>query len=626
MLARVTAGADGRFELRPVEPLPDGAVEVHAVAIDAAGNVSAASDSLALTIDTTAPASPTLAGPGTAPVAEARPMLRGTAEPGAVVELRRGDTALARVTAGADGRFELRPDLALPEGAVEVHAVAIDAAGNVSAASGTLSLTIDTKAPASPTLMPPQGGGEGSSVINHVPTFEVRAVEADAKVELLRDGSVVANRIGPGMIADLGPVTDGRHNYASRQIDAAGNAGPIGPALTITIDTVAPSVTASLLATDDTGIKGDGRTAVTRPRLAGVAEAGASVELLDRDGAVIARTAADANDGTFRFLVPAVLPTGSAAFGVRATDAAGNVGALTTLHLSILAPPPGDYDGDRLTDFGIYHVETATASGRFDVELSSGGRFSRPVGDRSDIPIVGDYDGDGVSDIGVYRRGTVDMMGRFIVQLSSGGVLDVAFGGAGDLPVAGDYDGDGRTDLAVYGYSPLDGYSRFAIRPSSDPCHGYPVAFGGAGDLPVAGDYDGDGRPTSPSTATAPSTAIPASPSGPPPTRATATPSPSAAPATCPSPATTTATAAPTSPSTATAPSTATPASPSGPPPTRATATPSPSAAPATCPSPATTTATAAPTSPSTATAPSTATPASPSGPPPIRAGRSSIR
>ena len=166
------------------------------MAIDAAGNVSAASATLTLTIDTTAPAMPTLVGPGTAPVAEARPTLRGTAEPGSVVELRRGDTALARVTAGADGRFELRPDEPLPDGAAEVHAVAIDAAGNVSAASDSLALTIDTTAPASPTLV-----GPGAA-----PVAEARpALRGGAE-----PGSVVELRRGDTALARVTAGADGR--------------------------------------------------------------------------------------------------------------------------------------------------------------------------------------------------------------------------------------------------------------------------------------------------------------------------------------------------------------------------------------------------------------------------------
>ena len=76
-------------------------------------------------------------------------VLRGTAEAGSTVILSDKDTAVATVTAGADGAWSADLRTApLADGTHRFTATATDAAGNTGAASAALSLTVDATAPA----------------------------------------------------------------------------------------------------------------------------------------------------------------------------------------------------------------------------------------------------------------------------------------------------------------------------------------------------------------------------------------------------------------------------------------------------------------------------------------------
>ncbi|MEO0247772.1 MAG: Ig-like domain-containing protein [candidate division WOR-3 bacterium] len=71
--------------------------------------------------------------------------ITGNAEAGSTVKLYKGDTELGSGTAGNDGKFSI--DITLSEGTHQIVAKAIDEAGNVSEASGALTITVDTTAP-----------------------------------------------------------------------------------------------------------------------------------------------------------------------------------------------------------------------------------------------------------------------------------------------------------------------------------------------------------------------------------------------------------------------------------------------------------------------------------------------
>ena len=77
--------------------LADNSYTLTVKATDAAGNESAASSSLALTIDTQAPSTPVITT-DTVLTKINTPVIQGTAEAGSTVELFNGDTSLEPIT------------------------------------------------------------------------------------------------------------------------------------------------------------------------------------------------------------------------------------------------------------------------------------------------------------------------------------------------------------------------------------------------------------------------------------------------------------------------------------------------------------------------------------------------
>src|SRR5262249_37752184 len=119
---------------------------------------SAASSTLNVTIDTVAPVVPTIAsystdsnvvGDGNTNNNTLR--LTGTTEANATVKVFDGANLLGSVTANGAGAWSFTT-AALSNGAHSLTATAMDVAGNTSAASSALNVTIDTVAPASPTI------------------------------------------------------------------------------------------------------------------------------------------------------------------------------------------------------------------------------------------------------------------------------------------------------------------------------------------------------------------------------------------------------------------------------------------------------------------------------------------
>ncbi|WP_336174987.1 Ig-like domain-containing protein, partial [Alloalcanivorax xenomutans] len=166
----VEADADGNWSVTPDAPLADG-TEVSVTATDEAGNTS---DPVTTTVDenlndTTPPAAPTIAevvddvAPGTDPVLtggstnDTTPTLAGTAEAGSTVEVFQDGVSLGTVEADADGNWSFTPSTELAEGDYSFTATATDPAGNTSDPSTAFEVTVDTTAPAAPTVEPTDG-------------------------------------------------------------------------------------------------------------------------------------------------------------------------------------------------------------------------------------------------------------------------------------------------------------------------------------------------------------------------------------------------------------------------------------------------------------------------------------
>jgi flagellar hook assembly protein FlgD len=149
-----TADSSGNYSVT-TSTLSAGSHSITATATDGAGNVSAASGALTVTIDTTAPPAPST--PALAPASDsgtagdnitnvATPTFTGTAEAGSTVHILSDGVSVGSAAADSSGNYSIAAST-LSDGTHSITATATDAAGNVSAASAALMVTIDTTAP-----------------------------------------------------------------------------------------------------------------------------------------------------------------------------------------------------------------------------------------------------------------------------------------------------------------------------------------------------------------------------------------------------------------------------------------------------------------------------------------------
>ncbi|WP_268125711.1 Ig-like domain-containing protein, partial [Roseivirga pacifica] len=142
-----------------ITPLADGDVDIDVLAntaTDAAGNNNTAATQLTVVNDETAPAAPIVASISTDAGNSATDNLtndqtleiNGTSEANASVEVFIGGNSIGNTTADGSGDWTFDyTGSSLPEASYSITAKATDAAGNESALSGTLNITIDASAP-----------------------------------------------------------------------------------------------------------------------------------------------------------------------------------------------------------------------------------------------------------------------------------------------------------------------------------------------------------------------------------------------------------------------------------------------------------------------------------------------
>jgi hypothetical protein len=81
--------------------------------------------------------------------------------------------------------------------------------------------------------------------------------------------------------------------------------------------------------------------------------------------------------------------------------------------------------------------------------------------------VTGDWNGDGITDLGVYDL----TKARFTLRIKDANgfvwLTRVVYGTPGDLPVTGDWDGNGRTDLGVWHPATAQFSQRIAPAPTA---------------------------------------------------------------------------------------------------------------------------------------------------------------
>ena len=326
-----------------VSALGEGLHTITATATDAFDNASSASSGLAVTIDTTAPATPAVpdleagsdSGASTTDnlTNDDTPAFSGTAEAGVHVTILDGASPAGSGTA-AGGNYTITTS-ALAEGAHTVTATASDLAGNVSPASSGLVVTVDTTAPAIPSAPDLIAGTDsGISASDNLtndttPTFSGTA-EASSTVKIYAGASLAGNgpATGGNYSVTVSVLAQGAHSVTATATDAAGNVSEASAGLNVTIDTSAsaPS-TPDLAAGSDSGTSNsDNITNDTTPTFTGTAEAGATVTVYSAGSEVGSGTA---TGGSYAVTTSAVAE-GSRTITARVTDAAGNLSSASS--------------------------------------------------------------------------------------------------------------------------------------------------------------------------------------------------------------------------------------------------------------------------------------------------------
>jgi len=337
--------------------LANGVRTITAKATDVAGNLGPASASTSITIDTVAPAAP-----GTPVLTAASdsgrsatdkitkvttPTVTGSTTAGYVVTMYDGGSQLASVTA-ATTTYSLT-STTLTDATHTITTKNTDLAGNLGPVSTALSVTIDTIAPVAPSVpklaVASDTGRSTADGITKIVTPIITGTNESKAIVTLYDG---ATQIGIQTTASTAysitspTLAEGNHTLSATSTDIAGNLGVASAGGIITIDTTAPTTSAStptLTAASDTGVSNtDGITKTAAPTFTGTAGTGDTVTLFD--GATVSGTPVIAAGGTYS-AVTAALTSGSHTITAVETDVAGNAAPTmggTTVTIDTTAP------------------------------------------------------------------------------------------------------------------------------------------------------------------------------------------------------------------------------------------------------------------------------------------------
>ena len=508
-VATVPTGVGGTVKITDPGPLSNGVYVYTSQVVDSLGNISPNGPTLTITIDQNIPLAPTLFKLDSASDSGAKgDNLTNVTSPafdassivaGATVNLFRDGVIVGTLTSASGGTVVITDPGPVASGSHLYTVRQISPAGNTSPNAAPQTIVIDTTIPAGPplTLDPASDSGtKGDNVTNVTsPFFDAANVVAGSTLKLFRNGVNVKTLLnvigGTTLIQDPGPLADGPYTYTAQQTSPAGNISPLGPNLTITINSVAPVVpNTPILGLDpstDSGIKGDGITTVRRPAISGSADPSVVVTLFDSTNKIISSTTSDAL-GNFKFPLSIDLADGVYSYTAQATDSKGAKSAISSPPLKLtIVTVIGDYTADGKTDVAVFR-RTDKYTMQWFVQ-NSAVPIGKMFGAGSlDVPLYGDFDGDGKIDLAVYRPSTAQW---FVANSSTGYLGQPAaipvFGFAGvDLPVPGNYNGPGPAIQAVY--RPTTGEWFTAGKLTSTI-----VVPGLPGDVPVPGDYASNG-------------------------------------------------------------------------------------------------------------------------------------
>ena len=326
-LGTATANASGAWTYT-TGTLASASHSFTAIATDAAGNASAASAALIVTVDAVAPSAPAISSisPDSGVVGDGITnatvlTLTGTAAANSTVTVFDGTKQLGTATANASGAWAYTTGT-LASASHSFTAIATDAAGNASAASAALIVTVDAVAPSAPAIssISPDSGVVGDGITNATVLTLTGTAAANSTVTVFDGtkqlGTATANASGAWTYT-TGTLASASHSFTAIATDAAGNSSVASSALAATIDTIAPNVP---IITSDATVNSN------EVLLTGTAEANSTLTVFEGT-ALLGTVMADANGAWSYTTGP--LPGGAHTFTATATDIAGNTSPMS---------------------------------------------------------------------------------------------------------------------------------------------------------------------------------------------------------------------------------------------------------------------------------------------------------
>lgn len=236
-------GAGGTYSVTAAAALTNGSHTITASEFAAGAPETMSAGSLAVVLDTVAPAPPAVTGtvPATTGSTTA-PAVKGTAEAGSTVSIFL-DAACSPPGASTGAAADFAAGgiaTAVAAGSTSTFfASATDVAGNASGCStGSAGYVQDSVAPPAPTI----GAASMSGVVASTSAvISFSDTEAGATFQCALDGGVPAACTSPANLTGLG---QGTHTFAAQAVDAARNSSAAATA-TWTVDTVGPTVSLS---------------------------------------------------------------------------------------------------------------------------------------------------------------------------------------------------------------------------------------------------------------------------------------------------------------------------------------------------------------------------------------------
>jgi hypothetical protein len=417
---------------------------------DAVGHSGGAGTTPALSFDTLAPgaaSTPDLAGGSDTGdsssdnlTADTTPTFSGTAEAGATVTLYDSDGVTALGSAVATGGNWSITSSALGQGTHTVTAVVSDSAGNASAPSAGLAVTVDATAPTLAITSSTAQLKAGETATITFSFSEDPGASFDA-ADITVSGGTLGTLSGSGTtrtaVFTPAPGTNGGTASitvaSAAYVDAAGNNGGAGSTPSLSFDTLAPATpsTPALDSASDLGSSSsDGLTSDDTPTFSGTAEAGATVTLYDTDGSTVLGTGV-ATGGNWSITTSA-LGQGTHTVTAKATDSAGNAsaassGASVTVDtaaptLAITSSTAQLRSGETATITFTFSEDPGTSFDAADITVSGG--------------TLGALSGTGSTRTAVFTPTSGATSGSASITVASGAYADAAGsnGGAGSSP------------------------------------------------------------------------------------------------------------------------------------------------------------------------------------------------